>query len=287
MTAADIAARIRSALKAPSEDQPTEGFCAGNPATAVDSVVVCFSPTVAVVNRCVAEKKQFIISREHPFYLHGWSPAQPQSENWSARLPQAQKDDDATSRKRALLDEHGIVVYRLFSAWDAAKPSAQAAAFARALQLQPEPSRAGTEAETVYANLPRTTLEQLAARTAIQLNAPALRVTGDPNLHVSRAAVMHGLTGVLSLAKAIRDPKVDAVILGETCEWEATPYFMDVIASGRRVGMILAGYESSEDPGGAEVARWLQSSIPGLSAVWWKDSEPCWIPWPAKQGAAS
>jgi putative NIF3 family GTP cyclohydrolase 1 type 2 len=290
VTAADIVARIRRELKAPQAELPMEGFCSGDPNAAVDSAVVCFAPSVEVIERCVAEKKRFIISREHPYYLHDWSPEQPQSENWSATLPKAEENDAAVNKKKALLKDNGIIVYRLCSAWDKARPTAQAAALANALGLRAQPSPAAAGAEAVYADVPATTLDRLAHMASARLNSPALRVAGDPNLPVSRIAVMHGLVGTLSLAKALRDPSASAVIVGETCEWEATPYFQDVMATGRRIGMLLVGYESSEDPGCADVAHWIQSVVPGLTAVWWKDSDPLWIPWPgaaAKEGARS
>jgi hypothetical protein len=48
-----------------------EGFCAGSTHWPVRGVVVCYAPTLDVLRRAAAEGKTLIVTREHPFYMHG------------------------------------------------------------------------------------------------------------------------------------------------------------------------------------------------------------------------
>ena len=63
---------------------------------------------------------------------------------------------------------------------------------------------------------------------------------------MARVALTHGYFLVSDLEKVLEGPPVDVVIGGEACEWEAGPYFMDLIASGQKKGMILLGSQVSE-----------------------------------------
>lgn len=46
---------------------------------------------------------------------------------------------------------------------------------------------------------------------------------------------------------AFDQPEVDAVVLGETREWEGVEYAQDLIASGRKQGLIMLGHVVSEE----------------------------------------
>jgi hypothetical protein len=61
---------MNAALGHPMSTAMYEGPCAGNTQSHVTGIVVCCAPTVELLRREVSEKRNFIISREHPFYLH-------------------------------------------------------------------------------------------------------------------------------------------------------------------------------------------------------------------------
>ena len=62
---------LNAALGHPMSTAMYEGLCAGNSQTLVKGIVVCYAPTVEVLRRATAEGRNLIISREHPFFLHG------------------------------------------------------------------------------------------------------------------------------------------------------------------------------------------------------------------------
>ena len=77
---------------------------------------------------------------------------------------------------------------------------------------------------------------------------------GEPKSNVSKVAVTHGLLLVTDLEQILKEPGVEAVVGGEPVEWEAGPYFQDLVTSGQSKGLILIGDEASEEPGSG--ARW-------------------------------
>ena len=46
---------------------------------------------------------------------------------------------------------------------------------------------------------------------------------------------------VADLEKHMGEAGVDLVVIGEPVEWEASPYFADLVASGQRTGLIVLG----------------------------------------------
>lgn len=112
----------------------------------------------------------------------------------------------------------------------------------------------------------------------------AARVIGDPQLRVTKVALTHGRMMVPDLQKVLREPGVDAVIIGEPIEWEASPYFQDLVASGQKKGLIAIGLGASEEPAGRPTAAWLKSFIPEVPVEWVPGGEPFTI---FKAGSAS
>jgi putative NIF3 family GTP cyclohydrolase 1 type 2 len=256
-----------------------EGHCAGNTQTLVRGVAVCYAPTLDVLRRASAEQRNFIVSREHPFFLHGgFSYAYA-----TGGLEAALADDPVVKAKRDLIAAAGLMVYRIGAAWDQFRPRAQSAALAEALGLKPLAAPATDRSRGVVCDVPRTSLQALAQTAADRLKALSCRVVGDPKAMVTRVAVLAGETDPSpGLAKLLADPKIDGVIAGAGGIVDevdgAVSYFQDVIASGRKIAMLAIGYGPSQDPGGAEVARWMRTVAPSVPVEWWPVQDPAWIP---------
>ena len=122
-----------AALGDPMSTARYEGLCAGNANTPVTGVVVCYAPTLDLLRRAAEEKKNFIVSREHPFFLHGGLYYSYGADGLEA----AMKDDPVVLAKREIVTANQLMVYRYASAWDLFKPKAQSLALAQALGLKP------------------------------------------------------------------------------------------------------------------------------------------------------
>src|SRR5260370_41505184 len=62
---------LRAAMGDPMTTAIYEGLCAGNSQSPVRGIAVCYAPTVDVLRRAAAERKNLILRREHPVFLHG------------------------------------------------------------------------------------------------------------------------------------------------------------------------------------------------------------------------
>ena len=62
---------LRAALGNRMSTAMYEGFCAGNAQWLVHGVVICYAPTLDILRRAASEKKTLLVSREHPYFLHG------------------------------------------------------------------------------------------------------------------------------------------------------------------------------------------------------------------------
>jgi putative NIF3 family GTP cyclohydrolase 1 type 2 len=256
-----------------------EGQCAGKNQSVVRGVVVCYTPTLDVLRRAAAEHKNLIISREHPFYLHGGV----YYEYCTRGLEAAWKDDPVVQAKRDLIDANKLMVYRFGSAWDNFRPQARSAALARAMGLTPITPQANARSRGVICDLPQTALTSLAQTAADRLKAPVPRIVGDLKAAVTRVAVFAGSADTKrALADLIADPKIDGIITGAGGVIDevdgAISYFQDVIASGRNIAMLAVGYGPSEDPGMEDFARWLRTVLTDQTIEWWPARDAVWVP---------
>ena len=110
--------------------------------------------------------------------------------------------------------------------------------------------------------LPRVRLRDLARDIERRLRLPAIRVIGDPQAMVSRAALMQG-TAPFHAATVL--PNVDVIVAGEQREWEGVEYAFDANTAGQRKGLILIGHWVSEDQGMRVCADWLRTFVPEVS----------------------
>ncbi|MCX6628328.1 MAG: hypothetical protein NTW28_11950 [Candidatus Solibacter sp.] len=107
-----------------------------------------------------------------------------------------------------------------------------------------------------------------------------MRIAGEPNTRVTKAALSHGMYYLADMQKLLAEPGVDLVITGEPMwENEVAQYFFDVVASGQKKGMIVLGQQISEEPGCGEMAAWLKSFISEVPVEWIPTGEPCWMPY--------
>ena len=109
-----------------------------------------------------------------------------------------------------------------------------------------------------------------------KLNVHGVRVTGKPEARVSKVALTHGLLLVADAERILREPDLDLIIAGDAVEWEAGPYFQDLVTAGKAKGLVLLGEEASEEPGSGEMAEWLKGFVSEVPIEWMSAGEPFW-----------
>ena len=309
-----IVDRIRQKLGAGWKDPSVDTFLAGSSEIEVKGIVTTYAPTMEVLRKTVAAGSNMILSREAPFWARNTVPGAGRAGGGRAAVApanaadagrangaqgaapnaagggagaggrgQQSMDNDPTYRaKRDYIASNNIVVYRFFENWNARQPDAQLQGLARALGWEKlyKPS-GGAPWATLngFFAIPPGTLRATAQSIKKTLKMKCIRIVGDPETRVTKAALSHGMYSVSNLEKHLEEPGVDLVIIGEPVEWEASPYFADLITSGQKKGMIILGQEISEEPGCGEMATWLKSFISDVPVEWISAGEPEWMPY--------
>jgi putative NIF3 family GTP cyclohydrolase 1 type 2 len=270
VTAQQVVDRIRDQIGPAWKSKTADIFHAGSPDRAVTGIVTTFAPSIDVLRRAVAAKKNMIISREAPFWARG------------GRGADAMEKDAAYRFKRDYIASNELIIWRFFDNWNARRPDGQLVGLARALGWEKRYRPSGGEPwsrESGFFALPSATLRETAQTIKRTLRMKSIRIIGDPATKVGKAALSHGMYQVSELDKHLREPGVDLVVIGEPVEWEASPYFADVVASGQKKGMIVLGQEVSEEPGCGEMAGWLKGFIHEVPVEWLPTGEPAWMPY--------
>ena len=107
-----------------------------------------------------------------------------------------------------------------------------------------------------------------------------MRVVGDPNLHITKLAMAPGASGFTHHARALEMPGVQALVIGETQEWETVEYVADAITEGKQKSLIILGHIPSEQAGMEECTRWLKTFVSEIPIEFVPAKEPFWSPRP-------
>jgi putative NIF3 family GTP cyclohydrolase 1 type 2 len=179
--------------------------------------------------------------------------------------------DAVYQRKLQFLREHDMAVWRFHDHLHMKQPDMSSTGLADAIGWSAYLSK---DEPRVY-TLPRVRLRDLARDVERRLKLPAIRVIGDPQTMVSRAALMQG-TPPFHAATVL--PSVDVVVAGEQREWEGVEYIADANTAGQRKGLILIGHWVSEDQGMRVCADWLETFVPEVPVAWIPAGDPFWRP---------
>jgi putative NIF3 family GTP cyclohydrolase 1 type 2 len=284
ITAQQLLERIQKNVGVPWQSQRPDGYSdgilQGSPDTEVKGVATTFTPTLEVLRRAVSSGKNAIICRESPFYSRG-ERAPLFYRNGPAPSKDVLEKDSVVRAKQDFISQNNIVILRLTENWDARPTDGQLQGLARALGWEKfhSPSNAYPQAydpRNIYFQLPKTDLGTLARDSKRRMKINAVRVVGDPEAPVGKVALVHGLLLVAEVERILKEPRVDTVVAGDAVEWEAAPYFQDLVTAKRASGLILLGEEASEEPGSGEVAAWLKTFLSELPVEWIPAGEPFW-----------
>jgi putative NIF3 family GTP cyclohydrolase 1 type 2 len=215
----------------------------GSEDTVAGGVAVTYTPSLDVLRKAVESHANVIIAREGPYWT---------------RKPDALAGNPTFVHKRDFIDKHSLAVLQL--------RDGPQAGLAEALGW--------SAANGIYFPLAEMSLESLAKSIEAKLKIRAVRVIGDPGLTVKKVALTHGRMMVPELQKVLREPAVDAVIIGEPIEWEASPYFQDLLATGQKKGLIAIGLEASEEPVARQTAAWIKTFVGEVPVGWIASGEP-------------
>jgi putative NIF3 family GTP cyclohydrolase 1 type 2 len=220
-----------------------------------------------VLRQAVALHANLVISHEPTFYNH-------RDDNTLFI------NDPVYKEKLAYMQDHHLVVWRFHDQWHLRRPEPMTEAFTAAVgwQKYQHAGGPGQKEDPLFFTLPPTTVNQLAEDLQQKLHARIVRVIGDPNLRVTGVAYRPGASGEAAQIKALERDDVQALVAGESSEWEAVMYTQDAQQQHRPKALILLGHSTSETDGMQTAATWLRTLFPDLPVQYINSGEPYWLP---------
>jgi putative NIF3 family GTP cyclohydrolase 1 type 2 len=280
ITAQDIVNRIQGNLGVPWKTPTTDAFQAGRPEVAVTGVVTTFAASFEVMRKAVASQKNMIVCRETPFWDRISAPGGGRGRGGPTR--EALENNPTYRLKQEFIAKNNLTIWRFSENWNARKADGQLIGLARALGWQDGYRQTGAASwakDSGYFSIPSGSLKATATDIKRKLKMKSMRIIGEPDTKLSKAILSPGYYVVPQLEKHLSDPAVDLLVIGEPVEWEASPYFADVVTSGQKKGLIVLGNEVSEEPGSGEVAAWLKTFVTEVPVEWIPAGEPTWMPY--------
>ena len=246
LSAADAIRRIQQRYPAPVPDT-VDTVKAGDPSIKVTGIATTFLDTLDVLREADRRGLNLVITHEPTFYNHRDETA-------------FFANDPVYLEKRAFIEQHHMVVFRLHDEIHGTKPDHIELGLLEDLGWQ----KYADAGDPFLVTVPETTLHALAAEIANRLGDKTVRVVGDPEMKVSRVALRPGAAGEQKQVLALRQEGVQVLIAGEASEWETVEYVRDASAGGKHKALILLGHEPSEEPGMRKCAEDLRAVFPGM-----------------------
>jgi putative NIF3 family GTP cyclohydrolase 1 type 2 len=262
LTARQVVERIQKNVGIPWRETTVDNFKDGsNPDAPVTGIATTMVATFDLLHRAAAAKRNLIIVHEPTYYSNLDDPKDITS-------------DPMFRLKREFIAANNLSVFRFHDHWHGHKPDGiiEGMAIGLGWKKYQNPDNARLFA------LPETTLNALALQIRNQLKIRAMRIIGDPQVKVSRAAFNPGSTGLNLVMRYFSGDEVDVFVCGEPTEWSTCEYARDSIAAGKKKGMIILGHDMSEERGMEECARWMKGIVTEVPVEFMPAGEAFWSP---------
>ncbi len=262
-TAQQIIDRIQQHVGVPWTTPTVDTFKAGDPNEKVTGVAVTMMATFDVLKRAAAQGDNLVITHEPTFYSH-------QDETGKLEA----QHDSVWADKEAFIREHHMVVWRFHDHWHKHSPDGILQGMVDALGWNAYQDKT----EPMLFVLPSQSLAQLARDVKTKLNIVAMRVVGDPQLQVTKIALIPGAAGSARQIQAFESDRVEVLFIGEVPEWETVEYTDDAVAEGKHKALVLMTHIPSEQAGMDECATWLKTFVTDVPVSFVPAKQPFWLP---------
>ncbi len=264
LTARQVIERIQKNVGVAWHSQTVDTFKAGDPNTPVTGIATTMMGTFDVLRRAAAAGDNLVITHEPVFYSH-----------LDQTAPLEKENDAVLAAKQAFIKEHHLVIWRFHDHWHARTPDGIQTGMVRALGWE----KFQNPAESHVFVIPETTVGSLASAIKQRLGIRTLRVVGDADMKVTKAALAPGYPGFPAERHWLQRDDVEVLVMGEGLEWETIEYGADAAAEGHHKALIILGHIPSEQSGMEDCAQWLKTFIPEVKIEFIATAEPFW---PAK-----
>ncbi len=223
-------------------------------------VVCCIWATADVIREAAARGANLVVSHEALFWNHGdhtdWLVAQ---------------QNRAFLRKRALLEEAGITVWRCHDYIHSGIPSADGtwvdgifAGLADRLGWQPTSGYGMVLDKAVFfrCELDGRPARQVADEVVAKLGTNGLRIVGDPDTPVRSVALAMHMYGYCDdqMITAMEEG-IDCMLAMETTDYTLLEYVRDASQTGTPKAVLSCGHFNIEDPGMEHMVCWVPEAV--------------------------
>jgi putative NIF3 family GTP cyclohydrolase 1 type 2 len=244
MTAQDVVERMKDQLTCAWAKKTVDTFKAGHPEQEVTGVACTFMATVDVLKKAAELGCNLVITHEPTYYNH---------------LDQKDllENDPVYAAKQAIIEENKLVVFRFHDHWHRTSPDGIYVGMIDKLQWSPYL----VQGEKNIFELPGNTLGEVTEHMKKVFPDAIIRVIGDPDLVIEKAAYSAGAPGSTTHIRLLQKEEINLVIIGEAPEWESLAYVNDASQAGLPKSMIILGHTISEEAGMEYCATWMQTFI--------------------------
>ncbi|MBQ7365095.1 MAG: Nif3-like dinuclear metal center hexameric protein [Clostridia bacterium] len=228
-------------------DRTCDTLKAGDPEREVKTIAFTMFASVEVIREAIAFGADLLITHEPTYYNHYDEPM----------------DDPIYRQKHALIEESGLVIYRYHDGMHFRDTDRITEGELKALGIT------GQFVKTSYAASYRLTADEpiaaseVIARAQDRLGIRYARAAGDLAHQTTKIAACFGTPG--GVFELLRDPEIDMVLTGETCEWALCEYARDASALGIPKALVVMGHIGSEKGGMMHLADTVAAAHPELT----------------------
>jgi len=230
----------------------------------VTGVATTFMATVDVIRRVIASGYNLIITHE-PTYFTGLDRLE-----WL-------KDDPVYRRKKALINENGLSIWRYHDHMHSGDADLIYAGLMKDLGWEEYLIR-GLPHPHCY-EIPPVPMMELVEFLKNKLGLRTVRTVGRMDIECRRVGILVG-GGSLGLgveempAMLMQEQHLDVMVCGEITEWTLSAYIRDAADLQFNQAMIIIGHERSEYSGMKYLAELLHSRLEGVPVSFFEAGEP-------------
>jgi putative NIF3 family GTP cyclohydrolase 1 type 2 len=219
----------------------------GNPDTQVTGIVTCMFATMDVLRQAVAKNCNLIITHEPLYYNH------------LDETDMLMKDQVFLEKQKYIRDNK-LVIWRFHDYIHSMNPDGIGTGMITKFGWKDFVVK-GTTNQFV---LPETTLTDLLKYLKQIFPENAFYVIGNPEMKLKNVWFAAGAPGSPTHIRFLENQDVDAVLAGESPQWETYEYMRDAVSQGRNKAIIFLGHINSEEAGMDYCAQWLGTFIKDL-----------------------
>ncbi len=243
-TANEVIEAMKSQLTCSWNEETVDTFKSGNPGQIVTGVVCTFTATIDVLNEAVARGCNLIITHEPTYYNH-------------LDTKDLLENDPVYEAKQAIIDKHQLIIFRFHDHWHRTIPDGIYVGMINKLKWK----SFLVDGETNVFDLHGKKVSEVSEYMEGIFPEAILRVIGDPDLEIIRAAFSAGAPSSSSHIRLLQEENINLIVIGEAREWETIEYVRDAVQAGHSKAVIILGHVASEEAGMAYCAEWMRTFI--------------------------